>query len=157
VEAKAALAVGGGPAYSKPMTRPGYLGLCLCGAALAAGTLQAQSALNGQTATAVAGAATGVTGQGRGITAVTRRTLMGGSGQAANGFFAAGGVNLVATPAASVPAPAAPVVAANTPGLERPDVRAALQRLAASGNVEARQLLKPSAPSAATAAAASAR
>ena len=139
------------------MTRLGNLGCCVCLAALASGTVQAQSIQNNQTATAVAANMTGVTGQGRGITAVTRRTVMSAPGQAANGFFAAGGVNV--GPIANVPvpvaAPAAPVVAANSPGLERPDVQAALRQLAASGNVEARQLLKPSTPIATAAATAS--
>ena len=71
--------------------------------ALAGFSLQAQSAAS---APAVAANATGISGQGRGITAVTRRTLMGGPGQGANAFFAAGGVNLGAAPGAVVPVPA---------------------------------------------------
>ncbi len=159
VPGEVALATGRRAAYSGHMTRLEHLGLCVSLAALAVGAVQAQSIQNNQTATAVAANMTGVTGQGRGITAVTRRTVMSAPGQVANGFFAAGGVNVGPTANVPVPvaAPVAPVVAANPSGLERPDVQAALRQLAASGNVEARQLLKPSTPSTAAAAAAPAR
>ena len=115
------------------------------------GALHAQSSV---TAPQVAANATGIAGQpGRGITAVTRRTPMVVPGQQANGFFAAGGVN-VAAPVpvvGAVPTAPAPGIVANSPGLQRPDVQAALQRLAVSGNVEARQLLKQPTSGASTA------
>ncbi|HTH48219.1 MAG TPA: hypothetical protein VMB21_11960 [Candidatus Limnocylindria bacterium] len=123
-------------------------------ALVAAGVaLQAQS---GVSAPQVAANATGLAGQpARGITAVTRRTLMVAPGQQANAFFAAGGVNVAAPTTVAPPAavPVAPAIVANPPGLQRADVQAALRQLAASGNAEARQLLrKPSSgvPAAAT-------
>lgn len=131
-------------------------------AGMTAGMAQAQSAAN---APAAAANAIGVSGQpGRGITAVTRRTLMVAPGQQANAFFAAGGVNVAAPAAAGVSAAGATVAAPapvsglvqNSPGLQRPDVQTALRQLAAGGNAEARQLLKkPASGAAATATGAS--
>lgn len=105
------------------------------------------SVLHGQTAAISLLGAAANTGAGnspsRGLRGVTRPTLMVLPGQEARALFTAGGLNLGASPAAGSSAPVPPAVVAEVrpKELDRPEVKAALRRLAAAGDPDARRLL----------------
>ena len=119
---------------------------------LAPGVLCAQNAVT--VVDAASATSTGLNTRGRGIRAVTRRTLMTVPGMEARAFFVASGVNLGTNAVVANPVPAlvppSPVAEATSPELQRPEVQAALRRLAAAGDADARRLL--ASPKATTAA-----
>ena len=123
-----------------PLRRFGLAALLL---GISAVPLFAQSGTTGATAPVVAANATGLTGQPRGIRAVTRRTSMAIPGQEARALFTAGGVDLGGGTATvdTAPVPAPVVAEAKPEGLERPEVRRALRQLAATGDADAKRLL----------------
>ena len=129
------------------MTRLHHVGMAALLSLSTEAALQAQTIQAGVTAPTAAVNVTGITGgQTRGIRGVTRRTTMAAPGQEARSFFTAGGVDLggstSAPPSNAAIAGPAPVVA-ETPveGLDRPEVRRALQQLANSGDADAKRLL----------------